>query len=68
LKTQVHQVLGKEGVIPELDDIFRGNGPRWLDDLQLGDVYLELAISPSAGRVVMTLDGTAVPTRWVGRC
>jgi transposase len=41
LKTQVHQVLGKEGVIPELDDIFRGNGPRWLDDLQLGDVYLE---------------------------
>ena len=27
-----------------------------------------LAISPSAGRVVMTLDGTAVPTRWVGRC
>ena len=27
-----------------------------------------VAISPSAGRVVMTLDGTAVPTRWVGRC
>ena len=41
LKTQVHQTLGKEGVIPELDDIFRGRGPRWLDDLQLGDVYLE---------------------------
>jgi transposase len=41
LKTQVHQTLGKEGVIPELDDIFRGSGPRWLDDLQLGDVYLE---------------------------
>ncbi|MGH9137047.1 MAG: MobF family relaxase [Acidimicrobiales bacterium] len=28
----------------------------------------QLAISPSAGRVVMTLDGTAVPTRWVGCC
>ena len=28
-------------MIPELDDIFRGRGPRWLDDLQLGDVYLE---------------------------
>ena len=28
LKTQVHQVLGKEGVIPELDDIFHVNGPR----------------------------------------
>ena len=41
LKTQVHQTLGKEGVIPELDDIFRGRGPRWLDDLQLGDVYVE---------------------------
>ena len=28
----------------------------------------QLAISPSAGRVVMTLDGSAVPTRLVGRC
>ena len=27
-----------------------------------------LRISPSAGRVVMTLDGTAVPTRWAGCC
>jgi transposase len=41
LKAQVHQTLGKEGVIPELDDIFRGRGPRWVDELQLGDAYLE---------------------------
>jgi transposase len=41
LKTQVHQTLGKEGVIPELDDIFHGHGPRWLDELHLGDVYVE---------------------------
>jgi hypothetical protein len=30
--------------------------------------FAVVAISPSAGRVVMTLDGTAVPTRWVGCC
>ena len=41
LKTQVHQTLGKEGVIPELDDIWRGGGRQWLDDLQLGDVYVD---------------------------
>ena len=41
LKTQVHQTLGKEGVIPEHDDIFHGHGPRWLDDLHPGDVHLE---------------------------
>ena len=45
LKAQVHQTLGKEGVIPELDDIFRGHGPRWLDDLALGDAYLERVVS-----------------------
>ena len=27
LKAQVHQTLGKEGVIPELDDIWRAGGP-----------------------------------------
>lgn len=41
LKAQVHQTLGKEGVIPQLDDIFRGNGPRWLDGVDLADAYLE---------------------------
>ncbi len=29
--------------------------------------YLDVGISPSAGRVVMRLDGTGVPTRGVGR-
>ena len=41
LKSQVHQTLGKEGVIPELDSIWRGGGQRWLDDLHLGDVYVD---------------------------
>jgi transposase len=41
LKSQVHQTLGKEGVIPELDSIWRAGGQRWLDDLHLGDVYVE---------------------------
>ena len=41
LKQQVHQTLGKEGVIPEHDDIWRGGGQRWLDELQLGDVYVD---------------------------
>jgi len=41
LKAQVHQTLGKEGVIPELDSTWRGGGRQWLDDLRLGDVYVD---------------------------
>jgi hypothetical protein len=41
LKQQVHQTLGKEGVIPELDYIWRGGGQQWLDDLRLGDVFVD---------------------------
>ena len=41
LKQQVHQTLGKEGVIPELDTLWRGGGGQWLDDLRLGDVYVD---------------------------
>jgi transposase len=40
LKTQVHQTLGKEGVIPELNSIWLAGGKRWLDDLRLGDAYV----------------------------
>ena len=40
LKAQVHQTLGKEGVIPELDSIWRTGGQQWLDDLRLGDEYV----------------------------
>ena len=39
LKAQVHQVLGKEGVIPETKGIWWSGGQRWLDELQLADVY-----------------------------
>jgi len=39
LKQQVHQTLGKEGVIPELDSIWQAGGQRWLDGLCLGDEY-----------------------------
>lgn len=39
LKCQVHQVLGKEGVIPETKGIWWSGGQRWLDELQLGDAY-----------------------------
>jgi hypothetical protein len=41
LKAQVHQTLGKEGVIPELDSIWRAGGQQWLDELRLGDVYVD---------------------------
>ena len=41
LKAQVHQTLGKEGVIPELDYIWRGGGQQWLDDLRLSDVFVD---------------------------
>jgi transposase len=39
LKAQVHQVLGKEGVIPETKGIWWSGGQRWLDELRLGDAY-----------------------------
>ena len=35
LKQQVHQTLGKEGVIPQLNSIWRGGGSQWLNELQL---------------------------------
>jgi transposase len=37
LKSQVHQVLGKEGVIPETKGIWWSGGQRWLDELRLAD-------------------------------
>jgi transposase len=40
LKAQVHQTLGKEGVIPELDSIWKSGGQQWLDGLRLGDEYV----------------------------
>ena len=41
LKTQIHQTVGKEGVVPQLDSIWGQAGRNWLDDLQLGDAYVE---------------------------
>jgi len=41
LKQQVHQTLGKEGVIPEFDTLWRGGVAQWLDGLRLGDVYVD---------------------------
>jgi transposase len=40
LKAQVHQTLGKEGMIPELDSIWRSGGQQWLGELRLGDEYV----------------------------
>ncbi len=39
LKSQVHQVLGKEGVIPEMGVIWGPHGQRWLDGLELADAF-----------------------------
>ncbi len=39
LKAQVHQTLGKEGVIPETKGIWWSGGQRWLDELRLADAY-----------------------------
>jgi hypothetical protein len=39
LKAQVHQCLGKEGVIPQTKGIWWSGGQRWLDELQLADAY-----------------------------
>jgi transposase len=39
LKSQVHQVLGKQGAIPEVKGIWWSGGQRWLDELELADAY-----------------------------
>jgi transposase len=39
LKAQVHQVLGKQGAIPEVKGIWWSGGQRWLDELELADAY-----------------------------
>jgi transposase len=40
LKAQVHAVMGKEGVLPTLTDMFCPAGQRHLDQMELGDVYV----------------------------
>jgi len=60
LKQQVHQTLGKEGVIPELDSIWRGGGRQWLDDQALGDVYV--------GRIESLRDLIELYDREIGQC
>ena len=40
LKAQVPQTLGKEGAIPPTASIWWSGGQRWLDELPLGEVYL----------------------------
>jgi transposase len=40
LKAQVHAVMGKEGVLPTLTDMFCAAGQRELDRMELGDVYV----------------------------
>ena len=39
LKSQIHAVLGKEGVIPALTELWGPAGSCWLDDQQLGEAY-----------------------------
>jgi len=39
LKSQVHSVLGKEGLIPQLREIWGPVGAAYLDELSLGDAY-----------------------------
>jgi transposase len=40
LKAQVHAVMGKEGVLPTLTDMFCQAGQRELDRMELGDVFV----------------------------
>ena len=39
LKAQIHGVLGKEGAIPQLTELWGPAGASWLDSLELADVY-----------------------------
>jgi transposase len=38
-KAQIHAVMAKEGILPELDDMFGPGGQRLLDKMALGEVY-----------------------------
>ena len=40
LKAQVHAVMAKEGVLPQLVDMFGPGGQRLLDEMQLADAYV----------------------------
>jgi transposase len=39
LKSQIHAVLGKEGIIPHLTELWGPAGANWLDDIELADAY-----------------------------
>lgn len=39
LKSQVHSVLGKEGVVPSLTTLWGAGGARFLDETPLGEAY-----------------------------
>jgi transposase len=39
LKAQVHAVMAKEGVLPQLNDMFGPGGQRLLDEMELADAY-----------------------------
>ena len=39
LKAQVHAVMAKEGVLPDLGDMFGPGGQRLLDEMELADAY-----------------------------
>ncbi len=39
LKSQVHAVLGKEGLVPPLNYLWGPGGKTWLDETAMGDAY-----------------------------
>ncbi|MFQ5524349.1 MAG: transposase [Acidimicrobiia bacterium] len=39
LKSQVHAVLGKEGLLPPLNYLWGPGGKTWLDETAMGDAY-----------------------------
>jgi transposase len=39
LKSQVHAVLGKEGLLPPLNYLWGPGGKAWLDETEMGDAY-----------------------------
>ncbi len=45
LKAQIHAVLGKEGVIPQLTGLWGACRARWLDDQQLAAAYQDRIVS-----------------------
>src|SRR5680860_1566510 len=68
LKAQIHAVLGKEGVIPLLTELWGPAEVAWLDALELADVYGIGSCRCSASLRTMTVRSPGSTARSTDGC